>query len=56
MMLVKPGTRNTDLRQQIDDMKAAVREKRREKRMERPLRERKATDTLRDLRDDKAEG
>ena len=47
---------NNDLRQQIDDMKAAVREKRREKRMERPLRERKATDTLRDLRDDNAEG
>ena len=47
---------NSDLRQQIDDMKAAVREKRREKRMERPVKEPKVKDILKDLRDDKVEG
>ena len=47
---------NSDLRQQIDDMRAAVREKRREKRMERPVKEPKANDILKELRDEKVEG
>ena len=47
---------NSDLRQQIDDMRAAVREKRREKRMDRPVKEPKANDILKELRDEKVEG
>ena len=47
---------NSDLRQQIDDMRAAVREKRREKRMERPVKEPKDTDILKELRNEKVEG